>query len=396
MCAHAGKGDAERIQSMIEDLEEKRMVTVRDIRKIISNRFPEKCAESWDNPGLQLGRSASSVRRILTALELTPAIVEEAISWGANLILTHHPFIFKPMKAMNDDTPEGRMLLDLAEHKIALLAAHTNLDSAPHAIAEKLADDLKLQNRKPFLEHEPYLAYKIVVFVPRENAETVALAMHKQGAGCVGQYTNVSFRAIGNGYFTCGEGSHPAIGTPGTSETVEEIRLEMVVSERDLKAVTQALLQAHPYEEPAFDVFKLESEVHGLTDLYGFGMQGDLPVPMSLRSFIEHIRQIWDIPSLRAAGNPEKMISKVAFVNGSGAKFLGNARGIDALITGDCGHHDFDNAIRRDVALIDAGHYDTEKFIPQILAQTLMESEFAGELEVQMAKKMRNPFEVYW
>ncbi|MBO4351036.1 MAG: Nif3-like dinuclear metal center hexameric protein [Proteobacteria bacterium] len=371
------------------------MVTVCDIRGMVCQKFPEKCAESWDNPGLQLGRGDARVNRVLTALELTPAVVAEAISWGAQLVLTHHPFIFKPIKVMNDDTPEGRMLLDLAEHKIALLAAHTNLDSAPHAIAEKLADDLELCNRKPFLSHEPYATYKIVVFVPKTDAETVAQAMHAKGAGCVGQYTNVSFRGCGTGHFTCGQGSHPAIGTPGTSETVEEIRLEMVVSERDLRAVTRALHQAHPYEEPAFDVFKLESEVHGLTDLYGFGMEGDLPAPMTLRALIAHIKQIWDIPSLRAAGNADQMVSRVAFVNGAGAKFISNARGIDALITGDCGHHDFDNAIRRGIALIDAGHYETEKYIPQILAQTLMDSAFGNELEVQIAREMRNPFEVY-
>ena len=134
------------------------MVEVQDIRRVISQKFPEKCAESWDNPGLQLGRSNAPVKRVLAALELTPSVTEEAISWGADLILTHHPFIFKPFKSINDDTPEGRMLLDLAEHKIALLAAHTNLDSAPQAIAQKLADDLGLQNRKPFIPHEPYAA----------------------------------------------------------------------------------------------------------------------------------------------------------------------------------------------------------------------------------------------
>ena len=371
------------------------MVVVRDIRRVVTDRFPERCAESWDNPGLQLGRGDAPVRRILTSLELTPAIVDEAISWGANLILTHHPFIFRPMKAWSDDTPEGRMLLDLAEHKIAMIAAHTNLDCAPHAIAEKLADDLALSNRKPFISHQPYATYKIVVFVPEGDAEAVARAMHDKGAGCVGNYSSVSFRGHGTGYFTCGGESHPAIGTPGSAETVQEIRLEMVVGERDLKAVTRALLQAHPYEEPAFDVFKLESEVHGLTDLYGFGLEGDLPDPVTLRSFIDHIKQIWEIPSLRAEGDPEKMIRRVAFVNGSGAKFINNARGIDALITGDCGHHDFDNALRRGIALIDAGHYETEKYIPQILAETVMNSDFAGELEVRVAKGMRNPFEVY-
>ena len=370
-------------------------VTVRDIRNVLSEKFPEKCAESWDNPGLQLGRGDAPVQRVLAALELTPAVLQEAISWGANLIVTHHPFIFRPLKNISDDTPDGRMLLDLAENKIALLAAHTNLDSAPHAIAEKLADDLDLHDRKPFLPHTPYAAYKIVVFVPETAAESVAQAMHDKGAGCVGSYSHVSFRGHGTGYFTCGADTHPAIGKPGSSESVQEIRLEMVVSERDLKSVTRALLQAHPYEEPAYDVFKLESEVHGLTDLYGFGIQGELTQPVALRELIEYVKKIWDIPSLRAAGDPAKKIQKVAFVNGAGAKFICNCRGVDALITGDCGHHDFDNAVRSGVALIDAGHYDTEKFIPEILAQTIIQSASGNALEVRVAQEMRNPFNVF-
>lgn len=365
--------------------------TVRDIVSIISSRFPEKTAEEWDNPGLQLGRFDAPVRRVLVALELTPAVVEEAIKTGVQLVVTHHPFIFRPLKAVNDRSPEGRMLLDLAENRIGLYAAHTNLDAAPGAIAQKLADDLGLSDRRGFLPHKPYQAFKLVVFVPRQDAEKLAAALHKAGAGSVGNYANVSFRCDGIGAFTCGADANPAIGTPGSSEQVEECRLEMVVPERVLGQVTAALRQNHPYEEPAFDIFKLESEVSGLTDAYAFGIQGKLASPMILRDFAAYLKQLWHIPSLRVAGKPDKMISRVAFVNGSGAKFLTRCRNIDAYITGDCGHHDFDNAIRQDIALIDAGHYDTEKYIPQILMETLQNL----DIEIQIAQSMRNPMDVY-
>ncbi len=371
------------------------MPTIQAIQSVISSHFPEKCAESWDNPGLQLGRRKADVKRVLTALELTPDIVDEAIQTGTQLVVTHHPFIFRPIKSLTDANPDGDMLLTLAEHGIGLLAAHTNLDSAPDAIVKKLADDLGLSGRHPFLEHHPYEAYKIVVFVPRKDAEAVARAMHAKGAGCVGQYSSVSFSADGVGRFTCGADSHPAIGTPGSVESVEETRLEMVVSGRELKSVIQALLAAHPYEEPAFDVFRLESEVHGMTDYYGFGIAGRLPEPVRLDAFVAHLKKIWEIPAVRAAGNAGKMISNVAILNGSGAKYLSSCRGIDAFITGDCGHHDFDNAIRQNVALIDAGHYDTEKFIPRILADVLESSEIGGELEIRIAESMRNPMTVY-
>ena len=348
------------------------MVRVSEIRTVIQNHFPIKAAEDWDNPGLQIGRAEAEVKRVLLALELTQDVVHEAIDMGAQLILTHHPFIFKPLKSVTSDSPEGEMLLELLEHHIALMAAHTNLDASPHAINEKLSDDLGLMHRTLFLKHTPFAAYKIVVFVPEANAQAVADAMHAAGAGCVG-----------------------AIGTPGSAECVDEIRLEMVVSSRDLGRVTKALLAAHPYEEPAYDVFKLESEVHGMTDQYGFGMVGDLPEAMTLQAFIAHIKQLWDMDAVRASGQPDKQIRRVAIMNGAGAKFYTLCgKDVDAFITGDCGHHDFDNANRRGLALIDAGHYDTEKFIPAIIKDVL-EKHFGNTLDLTIAKSMKRPFAVY-
>ena len=311
------------------------MVLLKEICEVISSRFPEKVAEDWDNVGLLLGRQSAEIHRVLVALELTSEVAKEAISSDVQLILTHHPFIFKPLKSVSDFTPEGKLLLDLAEHKIALLSAHTNLDAAPQAISEKLADDLNLMNRRVFLPHHPFDAYKIIVFVPEENADSVAEAMHSAGAGNVGCYSKVSFRGRGEGRFTCGTDAHPAIGEPGSSESVQEIRLEMVVSARELGRVVQAMMSAHPYEEPAYDVFKLESEVHQMTDLYGFGVSGQLPEPVALAGFAEKLKELWAISSLRVAGEPDKMIRNVAILNGSGARYLTKCKKIDAYITGD-------------------------------------------------------------
>lgn len=367
------------------------MQTIRNIQNIIARHFPEKCAESWDNPGLQLGHQDAPVRRILTALELTPSVLDEAIDGGFELIVTHHPFIFRPFKRLTDESADGRMLLHLAESRIGLLAAHTNLDSAPGAIADKLADDLCLTERRPVIEHHPYEAFKIVVFVPEAQADAVSRAMHDAGAGCVGAYSDVSFRSAGTGYFTCGGAAHPAIGAPGEAVETPEVRLEMLVSEQNLKSVLRAVHASHPYEEPAIDVFRLSSDVHGISDLYGFGTTGRLPEPMLLRDFIPYLKTLWDIPSLRAAGDPEKRIERVGILNGSGAKYMSSCRGIDAFITGDCGHHDFDNAVRCGLALIDAGHYETEKFIPEILAKVIAGDAETDEVYVKIASSMSNP-----
>ena len=368
------------------------MVKVNDICALVSERYPEKCAEEWDNPGLLLGRAEASVSRVIVALELTHEVIAEAIASHAELILTHHPFIFKPLKSISSRTADGSMLLDLAENHIALVAAHTNLDAAPNAIAQKLAQDLNLRNISPFLPSKPFDAYKIVVFVPETHADAVADAMHKAGAGCVGNYSDVSFRSHGSGHFTCGSESHPAIGNPGSAETVAEQRIEMVVSAKDLGSVVRAIHANHPYEEPAYDVFKLESDVHSMTDVYGFGTLGTLAAPQKLQDLLSQIKQIWDLPHLRYAGDPEQTISRIAILNGSGGRYIAKCpHKADALITGDCGHHDFDNARRMGIALIDAGHYGTEKFIPQILADTLKTSFFGAQIEVQIAKSMQNP-----
>lgn len=373
------------------------MVKIRNITSLILEHFPMCCAEDWDNPGLQLGREGAPVTRVLVALELTRDVFEEAREWGAELILTHHPFIFKPIKSVTDASCEGRLLLDLAEAHIGLLAAHTNLDSVPHGIGEKLARDLGLSGLRPVVGTRPFEAYKIVTFIPEADAEQVVQAMHAQGAGCVGQYRDVSFWGTGEGRFTGDASSHPAIGVAGEPERVREVRVEMIVSSRELGAVTRALLETHPYEEPAYDVFKLESQVHGLTDVYGFGVAGRLAEAVELSDLISRVREVWQIDSVRAAGDPHRRVLQVAILNGSGARYLGKcaAQGIDAYITGDCGHHDFDAARRLGIALIDAGHYDTEKCIPNILADVLRQSKYGAELDVRVSTRMENPMRVY-
>lgn len=371
------------------------MITVDAIRTVIHSHFPPKAAEDWDNTGLLAGRGDAQVSRVLVALELTQDVMWEAEVYGAQLILTHHPFIFKPLKNVTSDSPEGAMLLALLESRTALLASHTNLDASPSSINEKLADDLGLTARRILLKHTPFSAYKIVVFVPEAAEAAVASAMHAAGAGCVGGYSDVSFRGSGTGCFRCGEDTRPAIGTPGSVERVPEKRIEMVVSSHQLGRVTQAMLAAHPYEVPAYDVFKLESDVRGMTDQYGFGMIGTLPEAVTLRALIDHIKQLWSIDGVRACGEPEKMIRRVAIMNGAGAKFQTLCgKDVDAYITGDCGHHDFDQANRRGLALIDAGHYDTEKYIPYLLKDVL-EKAFGNALELKVAETMRRPFDHY-
>lgn len=378
------------------------MIKLSKLCTVLSELYPPQSAESWDNPGLLVGRGASEIHRAILALELTPNVLEEARKNHAELIITHHPFIFKPLNALTDSTPEGALLHALIRENIALYAAHTNFDAAPHAIAEKLARDLGISSYSAFLPHQSYAAYKIVVFAPRDAAQAVSRAMHDAGAGCVGHYRDVSFRCDGHGYFTGDETTHPSIGMPERPEIVEETKIEMVVSQRDLKRVVEAMKAAHPYEEAAYDVFKIEAPVHGISDMYGFGTIGKLPQIMTLRDFAQHLKATWQLEHLRIANiAPEKPIEKVAILNGSGAKYLKDCirMGADAYITGDCGHHDFDLAMRYNIALIDAGHFDTEKYIPALMRNAIQEalkSAFpTNEFSLQVAASMENPIRYY-
>ncbi|MCL2325908.1 MAG: Nif3-like dinuclear metal center hexameric protein [Proteobacteria bacterium] len=372
------------------------MTKLKTIMAAMHRQFPPACAESWDNVGLLLGRSNRDIRRVLVCLELTPQIAREALEVGADLVLTHHPFIFKPLNSLTDQTPDGQILLDLAEAGVALFAAHTNLDAVFGGIATRLATDLGLSNLTPLIQHRPYLGYKIVTFVPGSAIDAVAHAMHQAGAGAIGEYSECSFRLAGEGRFRCGEDTNPAIGSPGSQETVEEVRIEMVVSQRDLARVCQALLEAHPYEEPAYDVFELKNAVHGIDDVYGFGVVGELS-STSLADLAEIIKAAWGIDSLRVAGAGDKVIRRVAILNGSGAKFLSKAMaaGADVYITGDCGHHDFDLAQRHGIALIDAGHYHTEKGIVDILIDALKQCDESQTLDIRRAQSMHCPFRVF-
>lgn len=373
------------------------MISVRDVCGVFEKKFPHDCAESWDNPGLLLGRTAAPVSRVLTALELTPDVAKEAIQIGAQMIITHHPFIFKPFKSLTDNSADGQILLDLAEHHIALFAAHTNLDAAPNAIAQKLSADFNLQNPRPLSAHKPYDACKIIVFVPQSDAERVSDAMIDAGAGAIGNYAAVSFRSPGEGRFTPQNGANPAIGACDCPQTVPENKIEMIASSQNVSAVLSAIKRAHPYEEPAIDVFKLQNEIHGIDDRYGFGCIGDLPQTCTLGELIEKIKNVWKINSLRASGDVQTPISRLAILNGSGAKFLPLAKklGADAYITGDCGHHDFDLSCRLQLPLIDAGHFDTEKSIVRILAETLRKDCHTQSLDIRESECVKNPFNVY-
>ena len=347
--------------------------TGSDLHRAIEAWAPAATAQSYDNVGLLVGRTSRPLSRVLIALDLTPEIVQEAIDMEADCILTHHPLIFKPLKRLTDGGLESSMALSLAEAGIALYAAHTNLDAARDGVSFQLARDLGVQD-PTFLATLDEGIVKLAMFCPLDNAEAVRDAMFAAGGGQIGGYSECSFTTAGSGTFKPGKGTNPHIGTSsGTRETVSEVKIEMEVARWRLSRVVAAMQEAHPYEEVAYDVIPVEQ---GFRDA-GIGAIGNLDSPMSLGDFLNHTARRLDNPALRFVGDPAQQVQTIAVCGGSGSDFIGQAMGAgaDVYVTADITYHRYFEVLGTDglprMALVNAGHFETEHCTEDLLADRL-------------------------
>ncbi len=348
-------------------------MTVNDIHQLIGRWAPAAVAWERDNIGLQCGDPSMAVRGIPVALDITEAIIEEAVRKRANLIVSHHPLLFRPLHAVTPATVSGRCIRALARHEIAVYSAHTNLDFSHGGTSHALAQTLGLSDVE-FLETPYRLQKKIVTFVPAEHADAVAAAMTEAGGGRIGNYDNCSFRTPGTGTFRGNESSNPAVGSRERLERAPEIRMEMIVPQWNVDGVLRAMTKAHPYEEPAYDIYPLENRFRE----FGMGVIGSLRQPVSLRTYLGRIKTALGTGTLRWTGNPRSMVRRVAACGGSGGDLLeaAVAGGADLFVSADLKYHRFHDAAGR-IALVDAGHYETE--IPVVRALVLrLREEFRG------------------
>jgi dinuclear metal center YbgI/SA1388 family protein len=350
------------------------VITVRDIAHILEEWAPREIAWERDNTGIQCGNPSAPVHGILVALDVTEHVVREARRRQASLIVCHHPLLFHPLSSVDTSAGTGRLLADLLRQGIAVIAAHTNMDFVRGGTSFALAEVLGLRD-PAFLVRNYRLHTKIVTYVPPSHVERVAQAMSDAGAGVIGNYTQCSFRTEGTGTFLGTSASSPAVGTRGVFERTPETRLEMQLLRRDAPAVVRALKQAHPYEEVAFDLYSLENTHPD----FGMGAIGNLRRPVTLSAFLGRIRRTLGSRGLRYCGAPETPLRSVAVCGGSGAELLQQAinGGADAFITADVKYHAFQEASGR-IALVDAGHYETE--LPVVPA-------IAGRLQRECRKR---------
>lgn len=334
--------------------------TVGAWTSLVHDLYPPQHAQSWDNVGLQVGDPAWEVERVLVALDVTGRVVEEAADGPPTLVLAHHPLLFRPLGRLTPDTASGRTALAAARSGVAIAAAHTNLDVADDGAgtSDPVARVLDLQEVTSLgTDVGEGRRVKLVTFVPHDDVDAVVDALAEAGAGTIGDYTRCHFRVDGTGSFRPGDGADPHVGSVGEVHHEPEARVEMELPRKAVGAVVAALRAAHPYEEVAYDL-------HPLLDVdgHGLGLVGQLPSPLPLRAVAARLRDDLPAPHLRYAGQPDRLVRRIAVVGGAGDSHIGAAMGAgaDVYVTGDLRHHVTLDAMELGLALVDAGHHAVE------------------------------------
>jgi dinuclear metal center YbgI/SA1388 family protein len=358
--------------------------TVGELLDALDDIAPSHLAYADDPIGLHVGRKSDAFERAVVALDVTPAAVEYAASLGASVIVAHHPPIYHPLKNVAGDSLDAQVIRGSIKHGIALVAAHTNWDAANGGVNDSLASLLSLSEVTPFGNDLPAKELKLSVFVPLAETQRLIDALAAAGAGGMGLYRRCAFFAEGTGTFEPQEGASPAIGEVGAREEVEEMRVEMRVPAHCRDAVEKVLLGAHPYEEPAYDFFRVEAPPASL------GRMGKLPEPVrfgELRGYVD--RALGSRCEL--FGKLERKVSTVGVVGGAGGDFWTRAKsaGCDVLVTGECAHHHGRDAAETGFCVIEAGHYHTEHPGMVVLCERLRQAMPSASFDVYEPAKGR-------
>ena len=366
------------------------MQTVGNLIAALEAIAPLSLAADWDNVGLLLGDPGAPVERVMTCLTLTPESVAEAIESNVQLIVSHHPIFFRPVKRLTTANAEGRMMLNLVQAGVAVYSAHTAFDNCAGGINDLLAEKLALRNVVPLRTGQVAAQCKMVVFVPDNDLGKVSDAMFAAGAGHIGQYRECSFRLSGTGTFYGGEGANPTIGEKGRREEVAEWRLEVLCADALVDRVVAAMRSAHSYEEPAYDIYPLRRERTKI----GEGRLGVLPAPMTLAAFAQQVKESLHASRLEVVGVASGPVERVALACGAAGEFLADAvaKKAEVFLTGEARFHDALAADAQRIALVLPGHYASERHGVEALARRLS-SKFPS-LQIWASRRERDPLSI--
>jgi dinuclear metal center YbgI/SA1388 family protein len=341
------------------------------IIKIIEDWAPKEIAWEKDNVGLQVGSLKREVNNILLCLDVSDKVVVEAKKKKCNLIISHHPLLFRALKKIDVSNDRVSKIVEmLIKDNITLYSAHTNLDFSKEGVSFQLANKLKLINQQFLLRQSSNLS-KLVVFVPDGFVEKVAEAIHNAGSGIIGEYSNCSFRTVGIGTFKGSGKSNPTLGTRKKLERVNEVKLEVLVNTFNLPKVVAEMKKAHPYEEVAFDIYPITNE----NTEFGMGVIGELKKELSEKEFLKHVSNSLRIKNFRHTKSTKSRIKNVAVCGGSCSDLLSTAikNKADAFVTADIKYHTFQDAENK-ILLVDAGHYETEIHLLDQIGKKLKKS----------------------
>lgn len=342
-------------------------ITGRELVQKFEIFAPQSIAEEGDPVGLHIGSLDRPIDKIMVTLDVRPETVQEAIENQVDFIFAHHPPIFRPLKNLNSDIPQNQMYHNLIKHDITVYAAHTNLDIVPNGMNDWLAEAIGLMDTEIMTETKREYHKKLAVMVPPENAAEVRKALTDAGAGQIGtHYVHCSYTLEGTGRFTPIAGADPTIGEVGEEEQLTEVKVEVVVPHRLVNQVTEALIEAHPYEEPAFDVYTIEN----LYESYGLGRVGNLAEPLSFSQFAQKMKDIFQVEGLRYITSDEnRLVQRIAVCGGDGGKFYPEAlkKKADVYITGDVYYHVGHDMLADGLSVIDPGHHIEEICKPKLI-----------------------------
>ena len=329
---------------------------VKDIVSLVEQLAPLHYQESYDNSGLTAGNPNDEISGIMLCLDVTDAVIEQAHSEGLNMIISHHPLVFKPLKRLTDATRPERLMAKAIRYGMALYACHTSLDSAHEGVSWRMAHILGLQNIRTLEQRDGELR-KIVVYAPESHAENIRQAMFAAGAGAIGRYDQCSFNSAGVGTFRAGNDCRPFVGEIGVREDAPEVRIETVVPRHLCNSVVNAARRVHPYEEMAYDVYTLNNVADGI----GLGTIGELPEKMEIMSFIKQIKEKFKCEHIEYNEPHCEMVSRVAMCGGSGASLAGAAAacGAEIFITGEMKFSEFFDTEGK-ITTVRIGHYESE------------------------------------
>ncbi|HWA32657.1 MAG TPA: Nif3-like dinuclear metal center hexameric protein [Cyclobacteriaceae bacterium] len=358
---------------------------IKDVVAYLESFAPSAYQESYDNAGLLVGDLNREVTGILVTLDCTEKVVMEAVERKCNLIVAHHPIVFKGLKKLTGRTYVERVVISAIRNDVAIFASHTNLDNVRLGVNKKIAEKLDLKNIRILAPRKDTLS-KLVTFIPNESLEKVMNAVHEAGAGQIGEYKNCSFRVAGIGTFLPTEMAHPTIGTAGKQEKVNEVRVEVIFPTALERQIVSALKESHPYEEVSYYINRVENENQEV----GAGMVGELPAPEEPIDFLKRLKSRMNVSVVKHTVPAAGSIRKVALCGGAGSFLLGEAiaSGADVYISSDFKYHEFFDAEGR-IMIADVGHYESEQFTKELFGEILTKK--FTTFAINFSKTVTNP-----